>query len=128
MQGMTPSAHKRHQMEMERRAREARELREQTRLKRAAAKHVMALWNAALAAGWRTIFYPSVARRSLPAAIGSTLSVRRASRWARQTCARSTSTPTPQWHRGARHVVQALLAASAVRPAARCDETVLVHR
>ena len=60
MQGMTPSAHKRHQMEMERREREARELRERTRLKRAAAKHVMALWNAALAAGWRTIFYPSV--------------------------------------------------------------------
>lgn len=33
---------------------------ERTRLKRAAAKHVMGLWNAALAAGWRTIFTPSV--------------------------------------------------------------------
>ncbi|MCX7348709.1 MAG: hypothetical protein NTZ54_04030, partial [Alphaproteobacteria bacterium] len=29
-------------------------------LKRATAKHVMALWNTALAAGWRTIFYPTV--------------------------------------------------------------------
>jgi hypothetical protein len=47
-------------MERERREREARELSERTRLKRAAAKHAMALWNAALAAGWRTIFYPSV--------------------------------------------------------------------
>lgn len=60
MQGMTPSAHKRHQMERERREREARELSERTRLKLAAVKHVMAFWNAALAAGWRSIFYPSV--------------------------------------------------------------------
>ena len=44
----------------ERREREARELSERTRLKRAAAKHIMAVWNAALAAGWRTIFYPTV--------------------------------------------------------------------
>jgi hypothetical protein len=57
---MTPSAHKRAQMERDRREREARELSEHTRLKRAAAKHAMALWNAALAAGWRTIFYPTV--------------------------------------------------------------------
>jgi len=47
-------------MERERREREAHELSERTRLKRAAAKHVMGLWNAALAAGWRTIFYPTV--------------------------------------------------------------------
>jgi hypothetical protein len=47
-------------MERERREREALEQSERTRLKRAAAKHAMALWNAALAAGWRAIFYPSV--------------------------------------------------------------------
>jgi hypothetical protein len=47
-------------MERQRRERGAQELVERTRLKRAAAKHTMALWNAALAAGWRTIFYPSV--------------------------------------------------------------------
>ena len=56
----SPGAHKRYQMERERREREALEQSERTRLKRAAAKHVMALWNAALAAGWRTIFYPTV--------------------------------------------------------------------
>ena len=61
MQGMTPSTHKRAQMEQERREREERELSERTRLKRAAARHTMAFWNAALSAGWRTIFYPSVA-------------------------------------------------------------------
>jgi hypothetical protein len=60
MQGMTPSAHKRAQMEREEREREAREVSERTRLKRATAKHAMALWNTALAAGWRTIFYPTV--------------------------------------------------------------------
>jgi hypothetical protein len=60
MQGMAPSANKRHQMERERREREARELSERTKLKRAAAKHVMGLWNAVLAAGWRTIFYPTI--------------------------------------------------------------------
>jgi hypothetical protein len=60
MQGMTPSARKRAQMERERREREARELDERTRLKRATARHTMALWNMALAAGWRSIFYPSV--------------------------------------------------------------------
>ena len=56
----SPGAHKRHQMERERHEREALEQSERTRLKRAAAKHAMALWNIALAAGWRTIFYPSV--------------------------------------------------------------------
>jgi hypothetical protein len=60
MQGMTPSANKRTQMERERRERQANELAERTRLKRVAAKHVMGLWNAALAAGWRTIFYPTI--------------------------------------------------------------------
>lgn len=60
MQGMTPSANKRHQMERERIDREARELSQHTRLKRDAAKRIMVLWNGALAAGWRTIFYPSV--------------------------------------------------------------------
>jgi hypothetical protein len=60
MQGMTPSANKRHQMERERLEREARELAEHTQLKRDAVKHVMALWNVSLASGWRTIFYPSV--------------------------------------------------------------------
>jgi hypothetical protein len=57
---MTPSAHRRAQMERERREREAHGLSERTRLKRATAKHTMALWNVALAAGWRTIFYPSI--------------------------------------------------------------------
>ena len=47
-------------MERARRERQAREQNERTRLKRATAKHVMAIWNVALAAGWRTIFYPSV--------------------------------------------------------------------
>jgi len=47
-------------MERERREREARELDERTKFKRAAAKDTMAFWNAVLAAGWRTIFYPSV--------------------------------------------------------------------
>ena len=56
----SPGAHRRYQMEPERREREALEQSERTRLKRAAAKHSMALWNAALAAGWRTIFYPTV--------------------------------------------------------------------
>ena len=60
MQGMTPSARKRHQMELEARERARRELRDATKHKRAAAKRVMAMWNAALTAGWRTIFYPSV--------------------------------------------------------------------
>ena len=45
-------------MERERGEREALEQSERTRLKRAAAKHIMDLWNTALAAGWRTIFYP----------------------------------------------------------------------
>ena len=58
MQGMTPSAHRRAQMEWERREREAREIDERTRLKRATAKHIMALWNAALAASWRTRSFP----------------------------------------------------------------------
>ena len=56
----SPTAHKQHQMEHERREREAHELSERTRLKRATAKRVMALWNAALAVGWRTIFYPTI--------------------------------------------------------------------
>jgi hypothetical protein len=60
MQGMTPSAHRRAQMEREEREREAREMSQRTRLKREAARHIMALWNTALAAGWRTIFYPTV--------------------------------------------------------------------
>ena len=60
MQGMTPSARKQHEMEREARERARRELLEATKHKRAAAKRVMAMWNAALAAGWRTIFYPSV--------------------------------------------------------------------
>jgi hypothetical protein len=47
-------------MELERRARETRECAERNRLKSATAKHVMALWNVALAAGWRTVFYPSI--------------------------------------------------------------------
>ena len=58
---MTPSTHRRAQAERERREQEARDQAERTQLKRAATKHVMALWNAALAAaGWRTIFYPTV--------------------------------------------------------------------
>jgi hypothetical protein len=56
----SPSANKQHQMERGRREREALEQSKRTRLKRAAAKHAMGFWNAALAAGWRTIFYPSV--------------------------------------------------------------------
>ena len=60
MQGMTPSANKRAQMERERREREARELDERTQLKRATARHTIALWNTALAAGWRTMFYPAI--------------------------------------------------------------------
>jgi hypothetical protein len=56
----SPGAHKRHHMERARREREALARSQRSRLKRATAKHVMALWNAALAAGWRTIFYPSV--------------------------------------------------------------------
>jgi len=47
-------------MEREHREREALEQRERTRLQRATAKHIMALWNTALAAGWRTIFYPTL--------------------------------------------------------------------
>ena len=47
-------------MERERHEREAREQSERTRLKRAAARHAMGFWNTALAAGWRTIFYPSI--------------------------------------------------------------------
>jgi hypothetical protein len=60
MQGMTPSAHRRHLIELERRAREQRDYAERNKLKHEAARHTMALWNMALAAGWRTIFYPSV--------------------------------------------------------------------
>src|SRR5256885_1882371 len=56
----SPGAMKRARMERERLEREARELSERDRLKLAASKHSMGLWNAALAAGWRTIFYPSV--------------------------------------------------------------------
>ena len=47
-------------MERKRREREALAQSERSRLKRATAKHVMSLWNSALAAGWRTIFYPTV--------------------------------------------------------------------
>ena len=72
MQGMTPSANRRAQMERERREQLAHELSERTRLKRAAAKHVMAFWNMALAAGWRTIFYPTVGTAWPPDATGST--------------------------------------------------------
>lgn len=56
----SPGASQQYRMERERREREALERSERTRLKRATAKHIMALWNTALAAGWRTIFYPSV--------------------------------------------------------------------
>ena len=49
----SPGASQRYRMERERREREARELAERTRLKQATAKHVMAFWNSALAAGWR---------------------------------------------------------------------------
>ena len=56
----SPGARKQHQMERQCREREALEQSGRTRLKRAAAKHAMGFWNAALAAGWRTIFYPSV--------------------------------------------------------------------
>jgi hypothetical protein len=56
----SPGASKRHHLECQRRDREALEQSERTRLKRATAKHVMSLWNSALAAGWRTIFYPTV--------------------------------------------------------------------
>ena len=38
----------------------SRENSERNRLKAATAKHVMALWNVALAAGWRTVFTPSI--------------------------------------------------------------------
>jgi hypothetical protein len=55
-----PGANRLAEMERQRRAREAEDLSERTRLKRAAAEHSMGLWNTALAAGWRTIFYPSV--------------------------------------------------------------------
>jgi hypothetical protein len=41
-----------------RREREALKRSGRARLKRAAAKHAMGLWNAALAAGWRAIFSP----------------------------------------------------------------------
>ena len=51
----SPGAHKRYQMERERLEREEHELSGRTRLKRAAARHTMAFWNVALAAGWRTI-------------------------------------------------------------------------
>ncbi len=47
-------------MELERRLKAAQERAERNRLKLSTAKHVMALWNVALAAGWRTVFYPSV--------------------------------------------------------------------
>ncbi len=56
----SPGARKRYQIEMAARARAAREQAKRARLKRGTAKRVMALWNAALAAGWRTIFYPTV--------------------------------------------------------------------
>ena len=56
----SPGASQLYRMERERREREARELDERTKFKRAAAKDTMAFWNAVLAAGWRTIFYPSV--------------------------------------------------------------------
>ena len=56
----SPGARKRHQIERDRRDREALEQSERTRLERAAMKHAMGFWNAALAAGWRSIFYPSV--------------------------------------------------------------------
>jgi hypothetical protein len=51
---MTPSGRKRAEMERQRIERQAREQRERTRLQRDAAKHAMAFWNIALAAGWRT--------------------------------------------------------------------------
>lgn len=60
MQSMTPSARKRAEMERQRLESEALDQSKRTRLKRATAKHVMSIWNAALAAGWRTIFYPSI--------------------------------------------------------------------
>ncbi len=47
-------------MELQRRAREALERTERNRLKAATAKHAMAPWNVALAAGWRTVFTPSI--------------------------------------------------------------------
>jgi hypothetical protein len=47
-------------MELERRLKAAQERAERNRLKLSTAKHVVALWNVALAAGWRTVFYPSM--------------------------------------------------------------------
>ena len=55
MQGMTPSAHRRHQMERERLERQAREHTERARLKMATAKHAMALWNVAVGGNCRAL-------------------------------------------------------------------------
>jgi hypothetical protein len=57
---MSLSAHKQHQLERQRREDEERRNRERDRLKWQATRHAIALWNMALAAGWRTIFWPSV--------------------------------------------------------------------
>lgn len=109
MQGMTPSAHRRAQMERGRRKREADELAERTKLKCATARHTMALRNDRwLLAGARSSIRPW-ARRSPPASTGYTSSALRASRWARSISASS-----------------ALLAASAVCKAAGGDEEVVV--
>jgi len=51
-------------MERERREREARELDERTKFKRAAAKDTMAFWNAVLAAGWPRSSIRASERRS----------------------------------------------------------------
>ena len=124
----SPGASKRYRMERERREREAHEQSERTRLKRAAAKHVMGFWNAALAAGWRTIFYPigrHCARHRLPLAPRRLSSVPADGR---DRLAQDRHPPQRlARHRGPRDVLQALLAAPAVREAARGDEAILVR-
>jgi hypothetical protein len=60
MQGMTPSARQRYLMEREQREREALERYQREAPRRAAACRTMAFWNAALAGGWRSMFWPTV--------------------------------------------------------------------
>jgi hypothetical protein len=80
-------------MERERRERKARELSERTRLKRATARHTMALWNTALA-GWRTIFYPSVGTALSTGCNWLHVVCPPVSRWARSICAQLAFTPS----------------------------------
>ena len=86
-------------MERERREREALEQSERTRLKRAAAKHIMALWKRRwpLAGGRSSI--PRSALHSSRVVIGSMSSARHASNSAKPTSATSTSTSTLRWVR-----------------------------